>query len=38
VGDGNGTRYSLLNGNAILPPIEDMNFDFESVVGYEGSE
>lgn len=32
----NGKRYETLNGDVILPPIEDMNFDFESVVGYEG--
>jgi hypothetical protein len=31
-------RYERLNGDGILPPIEDMDFDFDSVVGYEGGD
>jgi len=36
--NGGGT-YETLNGNvAILPEIEDMNFDFESMVGFDPAE
>ena len=35
----NGGRYEKLNGDvAILPEIEDMKFDFESMVGFDAAE
>jgi hypothetical protein len=35
----NGGGYEKLNGNAvILPEIEDMKFDFESMVGFDAGE
>jgi len=34
-----GGRYETLNGNvAILPELEDMKFDFESMVGFDPEE
>jgi hypothetical protein len=34
-----GGKYERLNGDAvILPEIEDMKFDFESMVGFDAGE
>ena len=34
-----GEKYEKLNGDVvILPEIEDMKFDFESMVGFDAAE